>query len=139
MEQDKLMSYPRKWFVLHHKNLFNENQHIIGFRDIDEWERINKGDLVVYYQARASKLKGIYEVINTQIDIDPTFGKPPEFHPGELKHQHELKLLHKLSASFHQDRAEFLSFHRNLKNPNRWDGKRVHSINNDDLKYILSL
>ena len=137
MEQGKLMGYQRKWFVLHHKSLFNENQNLIGFRDPTQWSSIKTGDLVVYYQAGATKLRGIYEVIKTGIMIDPTFGKV--FLPGELKHQHELKMLQQLWVSFHQQEAKLLSFHKYLKNPIRWDGKEVFPINNNDLKYILSL
>jgi hypothetical protein len=139
MEEGKLMGYQRKWFVLHHKNLFNENQNLIGFRDPTEWSSIKTGDLVVYYQAGATKLRGIYEVIKTGISIDPTFGKDPIFYPGELKHQHELKMLQQLWARFQQEEAKLLSFHKDLTNKNRWDGKRVFPINNSDLKYILSL
>jgi hypothetical protein len=137
MEQEKLMSYQNKWFVLHHKSLFYENQNLIGFRDPDQWRRIKIGDLVVYYQAGATKLRGIYEVIKTGIMIDSNFGKA--FLPGELQHQHELKMLQQLLASFHQEEAKLLSFHKYLKNPNRWDGKEVFPIDNSDLKYILSL
>ena len=137
MELEKLIDYQNKWFVLHHKSLFNENENLIGFRDPSQWSRIKKGDLVVYYQAGATKLRGIYEVIKTNINIDPTFGK--EFLPGELKHQHEMKLLRALSASFHQKEAKLLSFHKDFKVPNRWDFKEVFAINNNDLKYILSL
>ena len=137
MEQEKLMGYQNKWFVLHHKSLFNENPNLIGFRDPTEWSIIKKGDLVVYYQAGATKLRGIYEVIKPGIMIDPAFGK--EFLPEELKHQHELKMLQQLWASFHQEEAKLLSFHKYLANPNRWDGKRVFPIDNNDLKYILSL
>ena len=137
MELEKLIGYQNKWFVLHHKSLFNENKTLIGFRDPNQWSSIKKGDLVVYYQAGATKLRGIYEVIKTDINIDPTFGK--EFLHGELKHQHEIKMVRELWASFHQKDAKLLSFHKYLKVPNRWDFKEVFAINNSDLKYILSL
>lgn len=138
MEQDKLMAYKRKWFVLHHNSLYYENPNLIGFRDPMEWKKIQQGDLVVYYQAGTRRLRGVYEVTKTDINIDPYFGKN-EFLPGELKHQHELKLLQRLSANFNQSNAHQLSFHKYIKNPIRWDNRRVFPIDNNDLNYILSL
>lgn len=140
MELEKLMGYKNKWFVLHHKSLYDENPNLIGFRDPNEWSMIRVGDLVVYYQAGSTQLRGIYEVIRTGKNIDPTFGKDRTvFSSGELQHQHEMKILKKIWVKFHQQDAQSLSFHEKLNNPIRWDFRRVFHINNNDLKYILSL
>ncbi|MEN6421128.1 MAG: hypothetical protein ABFD76_04210 [Smithella sp.] len=138
MEENDLMNYEKKWFVLHHNSLYNENPNLIGFRDPTEWRMIKVGDLIVYYQAGKRQLRGIYEVIKTDINIDLYFGKN-EFLPGELKHQHELKLLQRLSANFRQGNAQQLSFHKDINNPTRWDNKRVFRIDNNDLAYLLSM
>jgi len=138
MEKDNLMAYKKKWFVLHHNSLYYENPNLIGFRDPMEWDLIKTGDLVVYYQAGKRKLRGVYEITKTDINIDPYFGKS-EFLPGELKHQHELNLLQRLSANFSQSNAQQLSFHKYIMNPTRWDNKRVFPIDNNDLNYLLSL
>lgn len=137
MEEEKLMGYQEKWFVLHHKSLYNENPNLIGFREEDEWRKIKIGHLVVYYQAGARRIRGIYEVTKTGTMLDRAFGK--EFRSGELKHQHEMNLIQNLQTDFSQYDAGQLSFHRYLKNPIRWDNRRVFPINNNDLKYIMSL
>ena len=138
MEQNTLMNFNNKWFVLHHNSLYYENPNLVGFRDPTEWRMIKTGDLIVYYQAGKRRLRGVYEVTKSDINIDLYFGKN-EFLPGELKHQHELKLLQPLSVNFSQSNAQRLSFHKTIKNPTRWDNRRVFSIDNNDLAYILSL
>jgi len=138
MEQNTLMNFNNKWFVLHHNSLYYENPNLVGFRDPTEWRMIKTGDLIVYYQAGKRRLRGVYEVTKSDINIDLYFGKN-EFLPGELKHQHELKLLKQLSANFSQANAKRLSFHKTIHNPTRWDNKRVFPIDNNDLNYILSL
>ena len=137
-EMENLHSYQNKWFVLHHKSLYMENPNIIGFRDPDEWNRISKGDLIIYYQFGNRRIKGAFEVENTGINIDPNFGIT-NFVKGELKHQCKLKNIYLFSSNFSQNDASKLSFHGNIKNKTRWDSKRVFRINNKDLDYLLSL
>lgn len=140
MEMKELYNYRNKWFVLYHKDLYHENPELIGFRDIEEWEKIKKGDLLVYYQSGNRKIMGIYEVIDSGKNIDPDFGTKHtnRFVKGELRHQHKLKLILGLHTKFDTSRAEKLSFHTGLRNPVRWDNKRVFGpINNSDLDVIL--
>jgi len=33
MEQNTLMNFNNKWFVLHHNSLYYENPNLVGFRD----------------------------------------------------------------------------------------------------------
>lgn len=126
----------KAWFVVHHRDLFDQNPHLIGFRDPDEWKKITQGDIIVYYQTRQEKIRGLFEVIKSGVHLDPTFGHG-KFSQDELKNQHELKQINKWDFNFYQDKASRLSFFRFLKNPRRWDGKHVFTLNNEDMKYIL--
>lgn len=137
MENREGKIFQETWFVLHQQNLCRQNPNLIGFRDPDEWSKIKKGDLVVYYQAGQRKLRGLFEVIESGTSLDPSFGKG-DFSPNELKHQHKLKQIHSWNVSFQQDMARQLSFHKFLKVPNRWDHKRVFPLNAADMKFILS-
>jgi len=135
---ENLLSYKNKWFVVHHKTLLYENPNLIGFRDRNEWELISKGDLIVYYQTGYRRIKGFFEIKSKGINIDPDFGRR-NFAKGELQHQHELKLVYSFDFPFDQSMASNLTFYSRLRNPIRWDNKRVFPITNNDVSYILSL
>lgn len=75
--------------------------------------------------------------MRTGISLDPNFGR--EFVQNDLKHQHELKSIYPLSRPFDQCKAANLSFFKYIRNRTRWDNKRVFQIDNNDLRFFLSL
>lgn len=135
---EKLRRYKNRWFVLHYRSLFSENQNFLGFRKLEEWKKLKVGDLITYYQTRNQRLRGFYKIIRKGINIDNTFGTS-HFNKSELKHQCELELLIESNVKFTQKEAQHLEFHKHIRNRNRWDNKRVFEINNEDLDYLLSL
>jgi hypothetical protein len=137
MNKDELFNYKDKWFVLMHESLYGEDQNLIGFRDEREWELILIGSLVVYYQFGAQYLRGIYEVAETGQLINPKYGR--QFNKDELRCQCKLKRIYSLPRPFTQYHARNLSFYKDLHNYKRWDNRRVFEINDNDLKFILSL
>jgi len=139
LEPDQFIRYPAKWFILMHESLYSENPNLIGFRDYNEWYPIEEGELVVYYQFKAMRLKGVYEVIEKRKNIVVSYGKPPCFDVGELCFQCRLDLLKKIDVSFTTDDFANLSFYKHLRNPVRFDNRRAFEIRNKDLQYILSL
>ena len=137
MNKDELFNYKDKWFVLMHESLYGEDQSLIGFRDEREWELILIGSLIVYYQFGAQYLRGIYEVAETGQLINPKYGRA--FNKDELRYQRKLNRIYSLPRPFTQYHARNLSFYKDLHNYKRWDNRRVFEINDNDLKFILSL
>lgn len=120
-----------------HESLFMEDQNLIGFRDVTEWQSFFEESLVVYYQFGAQYLRGICEVVETKRLINPNYGK--QFERNELQYQCRLKHIYSLDHPFPSSYAENLSFYKHIKNKARWDNRRVFEINNNDLEYLLSL
>ena len=137
MTENELLDYPSKWFILMHKSLYEEDQNLVGFRDVDEWSPIFEGELVVYYQFGYQRIRGIYEVIESRKHINRSYGF--EVDDIGLPYQCRLELIYPMECYFDTYHAEKLSFYKHLKNPVRWDSRRAFEIRDADLKYILSL
>ncbi len=137
MTQTDLFDYADKWFVLMHESLFREDQNLIGFRDINEWQQIFEDSLVVYYQFGSQYIRGIYEVVEARRLLNPNYGI--QFERNELQYQCRLKHIYTLNHSFPSSYAENLHFYKHIKNKTRWDNRRVFDINDDDLQYLISL
>jgi len=137
MNKAELFNYKEKWFVLMDESLYFEDQNIIGFRDLKEWEPISIGSLVVYYQFGAQYLRGIYEVVESDKLINPKYGR--RFNENELQYQCRLTRIYSLPHIFTPYHAKNLSFYKDIKNKRRWDNKRAFEIKDNDLKFILTL
>lgn len=123
------------WVVGHQEDLWDKDNRRIGFYSIDEWVKLNIGDIVTYYRYGKKQIMGVFEIIDRK-DSDPAFNSPSI--KKKLKYQCKLDLLSN-DVICHDLRSEKgFSFHKSM-NTGRPFGRRRHVIQatREDLKLIL--
>ncbi|MBW2648037.1 MAG: hypothetical protein JRE23_18105, partial [Deltaproteobacteria bacterium] len=47
------------WFVVHHRNLWDIDNSLIGFWNREQMDLVSKGDYIIYYRAGYKNIMGV--------------------------------------------------------------------------------
>jgi len=125
------------WFVVHHANLWDIDNRIIGFWKKNQSDLIKTGDYVIYYRTGYKEIMGVFKVIQKGYLINKEFNDPEIVE--EPAYQSKLELV---SDSVICDRAtietRFSFFDEWRRNRYGGLGKQVFKASKDDLNLLLA-
>lgn len=126
------------WFVVHHANLWNIDNEIIGFWNEDQHDLIKIGDYVIYYRSKYKEIMGIFKIIAKDFKINKFFNDP-EIIGKEPVFQSKLELVSNSIICKKPTKEIRFSFFNEWKQ-NRYGGlkKQVFKANKNDLQLIIA-
>ena len=124
------------WFVVHHGDLWDIDNRLIGFYDKRQWDPLNVNDYVIYYRAGWKKIMGILQITKKGVKINPDFYA--EGIASDIIYQCRLKMVSDKVRCYQPTTERALSFHSRWV-ANRYGlSKQVFEADYDDLKLIIS-
>ncbi|OPY18447.1 MAG: hypothetical protein A4E74_00580 [Syntrophus sp. PtaB.Bin075] len=66
-------SPPNIWFVVHHHDLWDIDNRLIGFYNRNQWLPLNINDLIIYYRAGFKGIMGVFKVIEKGVNLNRSF------------------------------------------------------------------
>lgn len=128
---------PKKiWFVVHHENLWDIDNNLIGFWNRDQANRMSIEDIVIYYRAGRKKIMGVFKIVQMGDNLNPDFYDDSIV--SRTRHQCRLELLSNDIICNRPTTENRFSFYDEWRR-NRYGGltKQIFEANFHDLKWIL--
>ncbi|MCX5846705.1 MAG: hypothetical protein NTW12_10195 [Deltaproteobacteria bacterium] len=124
------------WFVVHHENLWDIDNNLIGFWNKEQVKRINIDDVVIYYRAGRKKIMGVFKIVEMGDNLNPDFYDDAIV--GRTRHQCRLTLMSKDIICNRPTTENRFSFYEEWRR-NRYGGlaKQVFEAEPHDLQLIL--
>ena len=123
------------WFVVHHRDLWDIDNRLIGFYNKNQWELLEEGDLIIYYRAGVKAIMGIFRIIQKGVNLNKRFYM--EDIAERTIHQCRLELLSDYTACHRPTTESRFSFFDSWVGARYGLGKQVFGANNNDLELIL--
>jgi hypothetical protein len=125
------------WFVVHHANLWDIDDKLIGFWKKNQSDLIKTGDYVIYYRTGYKEIMGIFKVAQKGYRLNREFNDPEI--AEEPVYQSKLELVSD-SIICHRPTVEtrFSFFDEWRRNRFGGLGKQVFRASKDDLTLLLS-
>lgn len=64
---------PNIWFTVHHRDLWDIDNRLIGFYNRNQWEPLKTGDIVIYYRAGFKEIAGVFKITEKGINLNKHF------------------------------------------------------------------
>jgi len=125
------------WFVVHHRNLWNIDNRLIGFWNKDQMEFVSKGDYIIYYRAGHKQIMGVFKADKKGVNLNK------EFHDDEivdrLIHQCRIELVSDNIICGRPATEKRFSFFDEWRR-NRYGGlkKQIFPAKYEDINLIIS-
>jgi len=125
------------WFVVHHRNLWNIDNRLIGFWNKDQMEFVSKGDYIIYYRAGHKQIMGVFKADKKGVNLNK------EFHDDEivdrLIHQCRIELVSDNIICGRPTTEKRFSFFDEWRR-NRYGGlkKQIFPAKYEDINLIIS-
>lgn len=124
------------WFVVHHRNLWDIDNSLIGFWNKDQMNLVSKGDYIIYYRAWYKQIMGVFRAGEKGTNLNK------DFHDEEivdrLIHQCRIELVSDNVICGRPTTEKRFSFFDEWRR-NRYGGlkKQIFRANYEDIKLIL--
>lgn len=124
------------WFVVHHRNLWNIDNRLIGFWNEAQMEIVLEGDYIIYYRAGYKQIMGVFKAGKKGFNLNK------DFHDDEivdrLVHQCRIDLVSDDVICRKPTTEKRFSFFDEWRR-NRYGGlrKQIFRAKYDDMKLIL--
>jgi len=125
------------WFVVHHRNLWDIDNGLIGFWNSDQMDRVLKGDYIIYYRAGYKQIMGVFKAGEKGINLNEDFGDDEI--QDRLIHQCRIDLVSDNVICGRPTIENSFSFFDEWKR-NRYGGlkKQIFPATYEDIKLIIS-
>lgn len=128
-------STPNIWFVVHHRDLWNIDNRLIGFYNRNQWEPLKVGDVVIYYRAGFKEITGVFRITEKGVNLNKQFYM--EDIAERTIHQCRLELLSDDIICYRPTTESNFSFFDAWVSARYGLRKQVFSAKHDDLEFIL--
>ena len=124
------------WFVVHHRNLWDIDNRLIGFRNNAQMDLVSEGDYIVYYRAGYKQIIGVFKTGKKGVNLNK------DFHDDEivdkLIYQCRIELVGADVICGRPTTEKRFSFFDEWRR-NRYGGlkKQIFRAQYDDIKLIL--
>lgn len=126
------------WFVVHHRNLWDIDNRLIGFWNKAQMNLVSEGDYIIYYRAGEGykKIIGVFKAVKKGVNLNT------DFHDDEivekLLYQCRIKLISDDVICGRPTTEKRLSFFDEWKR-NRYGSlkKQIFKATYDDIQLIL--
>jgi hypothetical protein len=124
------------WFVVHHRNLWDIDNRLIGFWNEAQMDLVSEGDYIIYYRAGYKQIIGVFKADKKGVNLNT------DFHDDEivekLLYQCRIKLISDDIICGRPTTEKRFSFFDEWKR-NRYGGlkKQIFRANYEDIKLIL--
>lgn len=129
------MAAPSIWFVVHHRDLWEVDNRLIGFYNRNQWEPLKVGDVVIYYRAGIKEIMGVFRITEKGVNLNK------HFYIEEIAertiHQCRLELLSDDIICYRPTTESKFSFFNAWVSARYGLRKQVFSARQDDLEFIL--
>ena len=79
------------WFVVHHRNLWDIDNRLIGFWNKEQMDNVSKGDYIIYYRAGYKQIGGVFRAGEKGTNLNKDFYDDEIV--GRLVHQCRIELV----------------------------------------------
>jgi hypothetical protein len=126
---------PNVWFVVHHGDLWDIDNRLIGFYNRNQWDPLKVGDVVIYYRAGFKEITGIFRITEKGVNLNK------HFYVNDIAertiHQCRLEMLSDEIICYRPTTESKFSFFEAWVNARYGLRKQVFSARKDDLELIL--
>ncbi len=126
---------PNIWFIVHHRDLWDIDNRLIGFYNRNQWEPLKTGDIVIYYRAGFKEITGVFKITEKGINLNKHFYM--EDIAEKTIHQCRLELLSDDIICYRPTTESKFSFFDAWVSARYGLRKQVFSARQDDLELIL--
>ncbi len=125
------------WFVVHHGNLWDIDNKLIGFWKKSQSDLVKVGDYVIYYRSGYKEITGVFKVIQKGSNLNHIFHDPDI--AGKPIYQSRLELISDDVICYRPTTETGFSFFEEWRR-NRYGGlgKQIFRAKREDLNLILS-
>ena len=131
----KKLSSTNVWFVVHHRDLWDIDNKLIGFYNKNQWKLLEEGDLIIYYRAGVKEIMGIFRIIQKGLNLNKRFYM--EDIAERTIHQCRLELLSNDIICYRPTTESRFSFFDSWVTAHYGLRKQVFGANHDDLELIV--
>jgi hypothetical protein len=126
---------PSIWFVVHHRDLWDIDDRLIGFYNRNQWTPLNVKDVIIYYRAGFKEIMGVFRITEKGINLNK------DFHVEDIAektvHQCRLELLSDDIICDRPTTESRFSFFNSWVSARYGLRKQVFSARHNDLELIL--
>jgi len=126
---------PNIWFVVHHRDLWDIDNRLIGFYNRNQWIPLNVDDVIIYYRAGSKEIMGVFRITEKGINLNK------DFHVEDIAektvNQCRLELLSDDIICYRPTTESKFSFFNSWVSARYGLWKQVFSAKHDDLELIL--
>ncbi len=125
------------WFVVHHRNLWNIDNRLIGFWNKAQMDLLAEGDYIIYYQTGHKQITGVFRAVEKGLNLNK------DFHDKEivdkLSYQCRLELVSDDIICTKPTTEDRFSFYDEWRR-NRYGGlkKQIFRAKYEDMPLILN-
>ena len=123
------------WLVVHHRDLWDVDNRLIGFYNRNQWEPLTVGDIVIYYRAGFKEIAGVFRITEKGVNLNQRFYM--EEIAERTIHQCRLELLSDDIICHRPTTESKFSFFEAWVSARYGLRKQVFSARQDDLELIL--
>ena len=70
---NKKKTAPNIWFVVHHRDLWDIDNRLIGFYNRNQWLPLNVNDVIIYYRAGVKEILGVFRITEKGVNLNKSF------------------------------------------------------------------
>jgi len=124
------------WFVVHHRNLWDIDNRLIGFWNKAQMNLVSEGDYIIYYRAGYKQIIGVFKTGKKGVNLNKDFYDDEIV--DKLIYQCRIELVGADVISGRPTTEKRFSFFDEWKR-NRYGGlkKQIFRAQYDDIKLIL--
>jgi len=131
----KKNTVPTIWFVVHHRDLWDIDNRLIGFYNRNQWLPLNVNDVIIYYRAGFKEIMGVFKVTEKGMNLNKRFYM--EDIAEKTIHQCRLELLSDDIICYRPTTESKFSFFDSWVSARYGLRKQVFAAKHSDLELIL--